>query len=156
MATLAIRRATWDGLASNQRQIMRLMVKRLALGRPALYDDAGTEHWVFDDWRFNLDHFANLGALAKVISGLPAGWTPPTIQAVDENGDPFDTGRVDRAAVEAEATARVVATVVSPADITYADDDPNPYQTTLDANAAPAAMTGWGAVPASWSPVGAP
>ena len=31
MATLSIRRVTWDGLANNQRQIMRLMVKRLAL-----------------------------------------------------------------------------------------------------------------------------
>lgn len=156
MSTLTIRRTTWDGLANNQRQIMRLMVKRLSLGRPALYDDAGTEEWVFDDWRFDLDHYAITGSLANVLTGLPGGWTPPTIIALDENGDPFDTGVVDRAAVEADVIARVTPTIVWPADITYADPDPNPYQTTLDANSAPAAMRGWGAVPASWVPVSAP
>ncbi len=156
MPTLSIRRLAWDGLANNQRQIMRLMVPRLALGTPALYDNAGLEEWVFDDWRFDLDHYAIIGALANVVSGLPGSWEPPTIQGVDENGDPFDTGRVDRAAVEADVIARVAPTIVWPADITYAEDDPNPYDTTLRANTAPAAMNGWGAVPASWSPVGAP
>ena len=156
MATLAIQRSTWNGLANNQRQIMRLMVKRLALGQPARYDDAGTEHFVFDDWRFDLDHYAIIGALANELSNLPVDWEPPTIQGVDENGDPFDTGIVDRPAVEVEVIARVAPTIVWPADITYAEDDPNPYQTTLDANAAPAAMTGWGAVPASWNPVSQP
>ena len=151
MPTLGIRRSAWDGLANNQRQIMRLMVKRLALGQPAVYDDAGTEHYVFDDWRFDLDHFAIVGALTNVVSGLPAGWTPPTI--IDSEGQ--DTGIVDRAAVEADVIARVAPTIVWPADITYAEDDPNVYDTTLRANTAPAAMNGWGAVPASWSPVGA-
>ncbi len=155
MATLSIRRSTWDGLANNQRQIMRWMVKRLALGTPALYDDAGTEQFVFDDWRFNLDHFAIIGSLANVLSGLPVDWEPPTIQGIDEQGQPFDTGIVDRDAVEADVIARVAPTVVRPADITYAEDDPNLYQTTLDANSAPAAMRGWGAVPASWVPVSA-
>ena len=143
MATLTIRRATWDGLANNQRQIMRLMVKRLHLGQPALYDDAGTEQYVFDDWRFDLDHYAIVGALANVLSGLSGSWTPPLKQ----------DGTVDRDAVEAEVIARVTPTIVWPADITYAEFDPNPYQTTLDANAAPAAIRGWGAVPASWVPV---
>jgi hypothetical protein len=128
---------------------MRLMVKRLALGTPARYDDAGTEQFVFDDWRFNLDHFAIVGALANVVSGLPGSWTPPTIL----DGEGQDTGIVDRDAVEADVIARVAPTIVWPADITYAEDDPNPYQTTLDANSAPAAMRGWGAVPASWNPV---
>ncbi len=152
MPTLSIQRSVWDGLANNQRQIMRLMVKRLALGTPALYDDAGTEQFVFDDWRFNLDHFAIIGSLANVVSGLPVDWEPPTIL----DGEGQDTGIVDRDAVEADVIARVAPTVVRPADIIYAEDDPNPYQTTLDANSAPAAMQGWGAVPASWSPVGAP
>ncbi len=142
MATLTIRRATWDGLANNQRQIMRLMVKRLALGQPARYDDAGTEQYVFDDWRFDHDHFAIVGSLANVLSGLPGSWTPPLDGA----------GKVDRVAVEAEVISRVAPTIVWPADITYPDDDPNLYQTTLDANAAPLAMRGWNAVPASWSP----
>lgn len=135
---------------------MRLMVKRLALGTPALYDDAGTEQCVFDDWRFDLDHFAIVAALANVVAGLPGSWTPPTIQGVDENGDPFDTGIVDRAAVEADVIARVAPTIVWPADITYPGDDPNPQQTTLDANSAPAAMRGGGAVPAAWTPVETP
>ncbi len=143
MATLTIRRATWDGLASNQRQIMRLMVKRLALGQPARYDDAGTEHFVFDDWRFDLDHYAIIGSFANVLVGLPAGWMPPL------DGD----GNVDRAAVEADVIARIAPTVVWPVDITYAEDDLNRQQTTLDANSAPGAMAGWGAVPGSWVPV---
>ncbi len=132
---------------------MRLMVKRLALGQPALYDDAGTEQFVFDDWRFDLDHYAIVGALANVLSGLPGSWTPPTIQGIDENGDPFDTGIVDRQAVEDEAISRVQASIVCPEDIAYPEFDPNPYQTTLDANSAPDAIRGWGAVPPNWEPV---
>ncbi len=149
MATLGIARATWDALASNQRQIMRHMVKRLALGTPALYETPGAvQWWIFDDWRFDLDHFAIVGALANELGNLPAGWTPPTIII-----DGQDTGVVDRAAVEADVIARVAPTIVWPADITYADDDPNPQQTTLDANSAPAAMKGGGAVPETWTPV---
>ncbi len=141
MATLTIRRATWDGLNPNQRQIMRLMVSRLAFGKPVLYDDAGTEEWVFDDSRIDLDHYAIIGALANELSNLPAGWTPPL------DGD----GNVDRTAVEADVIARVVPTIVWPDTITYAEDDPNQQQTTLDANSAPAAMRGWGAVPDTWT-----
>ncbi len=119
------------------------MVRRLHLGQPALYDDAGVEQYVFDDWRFDLNLYAIIGSLANVLGGLPSGWTPP----LNPNGT------VDRDAVEAEVISRVAPTVVWPADITYQDDDPNPRQTTLDANSAPAAMRGWGAVPVSWVPV---
>ena len=38
---------------------------------------------------------------------------------------------------------------------TYPDPDPNMQQTTLDANNAPAAMVGSGAVSAAWTPVAA-
>ena len=143
MASLLIRRSTWDGLANNQRQIMRLMVKRLHLGVPALYSDGAIEWLVFDDWRFDLNHFAIVAALANELSNLPAGWTPPL------DGE----GRVDRDAVETEVIARVAPTVVWPANITYQEDDVNRQQTTLDANSAPAAMQGAGAVPLSWTPV---
>ena len=150
MATLGILRATWDGLANNQRQIFKHMVKRLALGTPALYETPGVvQWWIFDDWRFNLDHFAIMGALANELSNLPPGWTPPTI--IDSEGQ--DTGVVDRAAVEADVIARVAPLIVWPVDITYAEDDPNLYQTTLDANSAPAAMQGGGAVPDTWASV---
>ncbi len=150
MPTLGIKKSTWDGLANNQRQIMRLMVRRLGLGTPALYETPGLVQWyIFDDTRFNLEHFATIGALANALTNLPGGWTPPTI--IDSEGQ--DTGIVDRDAVEADVIARVAPTIVHPADITYAEDDPNPYQTTLDANSAPAAMQGGGAVPASWTPV---
>lgn len=157
MATLGILRATWDGLQSNQRQIMRLMVARLAFGNPALYETPGLVEWfIWDDWRFDLDHFAIVGALANELTNLPVDWEPPTIQGIDDQGDPFDTGIVDRPAVEAEVIARVAPTIVWPTDITYAEDDPNPQQTALDANSAPAAMQGGGAVPAAWNPVGLP
>ena len=149
MATLTITKTVWDGLAENQRQIMRLMVKRLALGSPALYEDAGTEEYVFDDWRFDLDHYATIGALANELANLPVDWEPPTI--IDGEGQ--DTGIVDRAAVEAEVIARVAPTIVWPVDITYDENDENPYQTTLDANSAPAAMRGWDSVPEAWTPV---
>lgn len=150
MATLGIRRSTWDGLQPNQRQIMKLMVKRLALGQPALYETPGlVEWWIFDDHRFDLDQFAIVGALANELGNLPVDWEPPEI--LDELGQP--TGVVDRDAVEADVIARVAPTIVWPVDITYAIDDPNVQQTTLDANSAPAAMQGGGAVPASWNPV---
>ena len=119
------------------------MVKRLSLGEPALYDDAGTEHCVFADSRFNLDHFATVGALANVLAGLPAGWTPPL------NPD----GTVDRDAVEADVITRVASTIVCPADITYPPGDPNPWQTTLDANSSPTSIRGGGAVPTGWIPL---
>ena len=119
---------------------MRLMVKRLALGTPALYDDAGTEHYVFDDSRLDLDHFAIAGALANELSSLPVGWVPPL------DGE----GNIDRAAVEADVIARVAPTIVWPTDITFAEDDPNPYDTVLRANGAPVAMNGWSAVPENW------
>ena len=157
MPTLGIQRSTWDGLANNQRQLMRWAFRKLALGTPAVYETPGLVEWyIFDDTRLDLLMFARLGTLANLVSGLPGGWTPPTIIGVDENGDPFDTGIVDRQAVEDEAISRVQASIVLPEDITYPEDDPNPQQTTLDANSAPAAMQGGGAVPATWNPVSGP
>ena len=136
---------------------MRWAFRKLALGVPVLYEAKGgpppREWFISDDWRLDLLMFARLGTLANEVAGLPVGWTPPTIQGIDENGDPFDTGRVDRPAVEAEAISRVQASIVLPEDIVYPEFDPNPYQTTLDANSVPAAMRGWGAVPANWTPI---
>ena len=145
MPTLGIRQTTWQGLRQNQRDLMRWAFTKLHLGGyPAVYDTPAAVRWfIFDDTRLDLLMFARLGTLANEVASLPANWKPPTT----------GTGQnkvIDRDAVEAKAIELVQASIVLPADIDYAEDDPNLYQTTLDANNAPNAMRGWGAVPASW------
>ena len=144
MPTLGIRQSTWQGLRQNQRDIMRWAFQKLELGEPALYETPAAVRWfIFDDGRLDLLMFARLGTLANEVAGLPKGWKPPTTGTGQNK-------RVDRAAVEAEAISRVQASIVLPADIVYPDDDQNPWQTTLDANNAPASMRGDGSVPADW------
>ncbi len=147
MPTLGIRQATWQGLRQNQRDIMRWAFRKLELGQPALYEAPGGVRWfIFADHRLDLLMFARLGTLANEVAGLPNGWKPPTTGTGQNK-------RSDRAAVEAEAISRVQASIVLPADIDYggfADPVANPYQTTLDANNAPAALRGAGALPAGW------
>ena len=151
MPTLGIRQATWQGLRENQRQIMRWAFQKLALGLPTLYETPAAVTWfIFDDTRLDLLMFARLGTLANEVAGLPKSWKPPTTGTGQNK-------RVDRAAVEAEAISRVSAVIVLPVDIDYGDtltDDAvaNPWQHTLDANSAPTAMQGGGAVPATWNP----
>ena len=143
MATVGIRVTAWDGLRDNQRAIMRLGVARLALGIPARHTDGTNEWFIFDDWRFDLDQIAILGALVVAVAGLPVGWSPPL--------NPDST--VDRDATEALVVAYVAPTVVWPADIVYAEFDPNRWQTTLDAQGAPASIKADGRVPDGFTPV---
>ena len=145
MPTLGIRQSTWQGLRQNQRDIMRWAFTKLHLGvYPAVYDTPAAVRWfIFDDTRLDLLMFARLGTLANEVASLPANWKPPTT-GTGQNV------RIDRAAVEAKAIELVQASIVLPEDITYGEFDPNLYQTTLDANSAPAAMQGGGAVPDSW------
>ena len=107
------------------------------------------EWFVFDDWRFDLDQIAILGALVVAVSGLPVGWEPPTI--LDSEG--VDTGIVDREATEVLVIAYVQPTVVWPADIVYDEFDPNRWQTTLDAQGVPAAIRAGGSVPVGFTAV---
>ncbi len=151
MPTLGIRQSVWQGLRANQRALMRWAFTKLSLGTsPALYLSRGggprVEWFIFDDRRLDLLMFARLGTLANEIAGLPVGWTPPL------NPD----GTIDRAAVEAEAIARVSASIVRPVDIDYEPDGvkvPNQQQHTLDVNSAPEAMMGWSTVPEEWGAV---
>ena len=143
MATVGIKQTAWDGLRNNQRQIMRLAVARLALGTPARFTDGTDEWFVFDDWRFDLDQIAILGALVVAVAGLPVGWSPPL--------NPDST--VDRDATEAAVIAYVAPTIVWPADIVYAEGDENPWQTTLDAQGTPASIKADGRVPDGFTPV---
>ena len=152
MATVGIRATAWDGLRDNQRQIMRLGVARLALGIPARFTDGVDEWFVFDDWRFDLNQIAILGALVVAVAGLPVEWEPPTIH-VTVQGQDVDTGIVDREATEALVIAYVQPTVVYPVDIVYLEDDPNRWQTTLDAQGAPAAIRAGGSVPVGFTAV---
>ena len=152
MATVGIRVTAWDGLRDNQRAIMRWGVARLALGSPARFTDGTDEWFVFDDWRFDLDQVAILGALVVSVAGLPVEWEPPTIH-VTIDGQDVDTGIVDRVATEALVIAYVAPTVVYPADIVYDEFDPNRWQTTLDAQSAPASIKADGRVPDGFTPV---
>ncbi len=152
MPTLGIRQVTWQGLRENQRQIMRWAFQKLALGQPALYDTPTAVRWfIFDDTRLDLLMFARLGTLANEVANLPNNWKPPTTGTGQNK-------RVDRAAVEAEAISRVQASIVLPVDIDYGtvfDPVANPWQHTLDANSAPTALRGGGAVPGDWEAVDA-
>ena len=143
MATVGIRATAWDGLRDNQRAIMRWGVARLALGTPARFTDGVDEWFVFDDWRFDLNQIAILEALVVAVGGLPVGWSPPL--------NPDST--VDRDATEALVVAYVAPTIIWPADIVYAEFDPNRWQTTLDAQGAPASIKADGRVPDGFIPV---
>ncbi len=150
MPTLGIRQSTWFGLRQNQRDLMRWAFTKLSLGtNPALYETPSVEGsvpwFIFDDWRLDPLMYARLGTLANEVDGLPVGWNPP------RNPD----GTIDRAAVEAEAIARVEASIVCPDDIAYLENNGTWPQDTLDAQimspAIRAAMLGWLSVPAGWT-----
>jgi len=143
VAVLGIKVDTWQGLRQNQRSVMRWAVARLALGLPAQFTDGVDEWFVFSDWRFDVEQIAILGALADALTGLPETWTPTL--------NPDST--VNRAATEAEVLAYVSPTIVWPDDIAYLEDDPNRWQTTLDAQTALASIRASGRVPDGYIPV---
>jgi len=137
MGTVAIRRSVFDALAANRRQVVRWMLRRLALGDPALYTAGAVEWYVWDDARLDLEHVAVLGAVSAAFTDIPAGYDPTT---------------KTRTQVEAGVRGFIAARLVLPSAVNYTGSA-NPYQTTLDANGAPAAVRAAGSVPSGLTPV---
>ena len=139
MSLVRFRTTVWNTPAFQP--VLKWCKAYLAIETGAIYrigPGAGQEWIIFDDSRFTLDHFATLGAIAAGGPGPFVGWEPPL----------HPDGSIDREATEAEIASRI--TVVDPADITYPEDDPNVYQTTLDAQSAPATIAAEPATEVAW------
>ena len=144
MAALALRKSTWDGGSANLRAIFRTLGGYyLGLGSPATYTDGTNEWYVFDDTRFEVRPLCYFACLAANVGSIPAGYQ------VDES-NPRKTR--DDAMFWLESPARTTPLVL-PGAIAYPDPDPNPWQTILDANGAPAWLKMADSVPANWTVV---
>ncbi len=155
MALIRFREVVWNNPA--HQELLKYVSAALLLGEPAQYDiDPGNQRWlVFSDTRFTLEHMAWLGALTAFdLDDLPADWALPTIISFDwETGESTDTEIVIRDEAQAQIEALVAGVIVLPDAITYADEDPNVWQTTLDANNAPATVKAENAPDPAWTPV---
>lgn len=148
MAGLAFDVTTWQGLSQRDQTILRYLSAVLTLGKPNRYADQTANEWfVFADGRFGLTHLAYLGCVISNRDEIPVDYEIPTSDGVNED---LNQMRQDiRAFCENPARTNPL---VLPADITYPENDPNPWQTTLDAQNAPqAAIRAAGAVPDSWT-----
>ncbi len=128
MAVVRFLLTVWNTPA--YQDLFRYVRASLMLNVPSHYrigPGPGQEWAVFSDTRFTLDQVAALGALAAFdLDDLPTDWELPD-----------DPELADRAVAEAQIQTLIEATWTPPDQITYAFDDPNPWQTTLDANNAP-------------------
>ena len=142
-AIVRFRSALWDNPL--HQDLFRYVRARLMLNVPARYRiDPGNQEWVvFSDTRFTLDQIAAIGALAAYdLNDLPAEWQLPN-----------DPETADREAAEAQIQALIDATWVPSDQIVYAEDDPNPWQTALDANGAPGDTKAGLGPDLNWRPV---
>ena len=143
MAIVRFRSNVWNTPA--RQDLFRYVRARLMLNVPARYRigaGAGQEWSVFSDTRLDLEQVAALGALTAFdLDDLPDGWQLPD-----------DPETADRDATEAQIQALIDATWTPPDQITYAVDDPNVWQTTLDANGAPGHTKAEPTTDASWRP----
>ena len=146
MASLAVRKTTWQAQTVRDRQILRYLASDvLELGQPAHFKAPSTAIWfIFDDWRFDLAGVSWFGALVANISDVPPGYIVPV------DGD----GNVDMPALRSDAKGFLTSKRVWP--VTILDDDPNPWQTVLDAQGAPAAVQMASGVPVTWTAVESP
>lgn len=144
MAIVRFRSTVWDTPAFQD--LFRYVRAALMLNVPARFrigPGAGQEWTVFSDTRFTLEQVAALGALAAFdLDDLPAGWRLPD-----------DPESADRDTAEMQIQSLIDATWTPPDQITYLEDDPNPYQTTLDANDAPGTAKAEPTTDPSWRPV---
>lgn len=158
MALVRFLEVVWNNPA--HQELLKYVSATLQLGQPAQYDiDPGGIRWlVFSDTRFTLDHMAQLGALTAFdLDDLPGDWAIPTIMVPDPPNPDIDTGVIDRPAAQAQIEALVAGTVVLSADITYLEDDPNVWQTTLDAQpGSPGTVAAENAPDVAWTVVGEP
>ena len=143
MTALAIRRNAWESLSDRDRHIFRFMGEKLQLGVPARFLDPSSNEWfVFDDHRFEPKPMCYFGCVAANLGEIPGGYViPETRQEL-----------VDDIKAFCENPARTNPLVL-PSDIVFPEDDPNPWQTLLDAQGTPASMRMASGVPISWTPV---
>ncbi len=145
MATLAVRKTAWQGLSARNKTILRAIGDILQLGTPAEFAAGGGAKWfVFDDHRFKPKVIAYFGTLVANLSSIPSGYTLP----LDGSGE------VDKRQLRIDAKGVLDPLLAWP--VTIPDDDPNPWQTILDAQGTPAAVQMASGVPASWTAVGDP
>ena len=159
MTALAIRENAWTALSDRNKTIFRFLGQKLALGKPARFLDGSNNEWyVFDDHRFKPKPVAYFGCVAANLSSIPAGYSIPMIDLLDGDGNPTGEQVMDRAKLVddiktfCENPARTHPLVL-PKDVVFPDQDPNPWQTLLDAQGTPAAMKMGSSVPDSWKPV---
>ena len=143
MTALAIRRNAWESLSDRDKHILRFMGEKLQLGVPARFIDPSLDEWfVFDDQRFEPKPMCYFGCVAANLSEIPAAYViPETRQEL-----------VDDIKTFCENPARGNP-VVLPGAIVFREDDPNPWQTLLDAQGTPASMRMASGVPISWTVV---
>lgn len=142
MATLGIRKTTYDGLSAVRKAILNLVVDRLDLGTPAVYQNpvGGAFWYLYDDDRIDLRDLAVFGKVAANLASL-------NLSLTDSNGD-----RKSRATLRQELLAWVQSlSVVWPSEIDYTGQT-NPWQYTLTQNGAPAAIRAGDGVPSGWVP----
>ncbi len=148
MATLGIRKSAWQGATAIQRTVFRRLGDILELGVPATYQTPGAVEWfVFDDHRFKPKVMAYFASVAANLADWPAGYTVP-----QQNGEDDLATMRQQVKTWAEDPARTNPLVL-PEDVVFPENDPNPWQTLLDANAAPSWLKMGGGVPDNWTPV---
>jgi hypothetical protein len=136
VATLAIRKTTWNGLSARNKELVKAVGNLLDLGVPAEWRTAADVRWfLFDDIRFTLRELAYFGALATHLGDIPAGYQIPAT----------------RAELRADAKAFLDPFVVWP--VTIPEGTVNVWQVVLDAQGTPAAMQMADHPPATWIPV---
>jgi hypothetical protein len=139
MASLAIRVSAWNALSERDKTIFRHAGELLRLGVPARYVNPSAVEWfVFDDHRFTAKHIAYFGCLVANISSFPPAYEIPEDKA--------------------QLTQDIITFcnnhgVVLPKDVVFPPDDPNPWQTLLDAQGTPSAVQMALGVPDTWTPV---
>ena len=158
MAALGIRKTAWQGLSDRDKSIVRFMGDVLALGQPAEYETGGGVRWfVFDDHRFKARHVAYFGCVLANLGDIPGGYALPMVDVLDEDGQKIGE-RLDKPTLRSqiknfcENPARINPLVL-PKDVVFAEDDPNPWQTLLDAQGTPSAVRMGSSVPDSWTAV---
>jgi hypothetical protein len=144
MASLAIRKTSWNGLSIRNKQILRFIGDVLQLGVPAEFKAGGGAVWfVFDDHRFKARVIAYLGCVLANLTEIPSGYTLPIDGAGDLNKTQM---RSDiRTFCESPTRSDLLVWPVPGAET---------WQDILDAQNAPASIQMASGVPDAWTAVG--
>ena len=162
MAAIAIRKNAYDNASAGQKSVLRLVLQKLELGTPAVYENgSGVQFYVFDDSRITLNDVKWVGWIVRVLANIedveavevrdiPLTETVQVqvpervwqeIPVLDENGDP--TGDTTFGWVE---TGNLIWV-----DLEQPLGDP--YDLVLSAQGAPNVVAAAERVPQSWTAV---